>query len=76
MGVGRGRRSNVCAVIAKHDKKRLEKIIEIINAQNADLILLGGDFIKGHNDLRTMPPERIAAKLRKGKAGYQILRAL
>lgn len=51
--------------IAKHDKKRLEKIIEIINDQNADLILLGGDFIKGHNDLRTMPPERIAAKLRK-----------
>ncbi len=51
--------------IAKHDKKRLEKIIETINAQNADLILLGGDFIKGHNDLRTMSPERIAAKLRK-----------
>ena len=40
--------------IAKHDKKRLEKIIETINAQNADLILLGVDFIKGHNDLRTM----------------------
>lgn len=51
--------------IAKKDKKRLSKIIEAINAQNADLILLGGDFIKGHNDLRTMSPERIAAKLRK-----------
>ena len=51
--------------IAKHDVKRLDKIIDSIQQQKPDLILLGGDFIKGHNDLRTMPPERISAKLRK-----------
>lgn len=51
--------------IAKHDVKRLDKIIDSIQQQKPDLILLGGDFIKGHNNLRTMSPERIAAKLRK-----------
>ncbi len=51
--------------IEKHDVKRLDKIIDSIQQQKPDLILLGGDFIKGHNNLRTMSPERIAAKLRK-----------
>ena len=31
--------------IAKSDTKRLNRIIEAINSQKADLILLGGDFI-------------------------------
>lgn len=62
--------------IAKKDKKRLEKIVETINTQNADLILLGGDFIKGHNNLKTMSPERIAAKLRKLKAPLGVFSVL
>lgn len=43
--------------IAKHDKKRLEKIVTTINKQNPDLVLFGGDFIKGHNGENTMPIE-------------------
>ncbi len=62
--------------IAKKDKKRLNKIIEAINEQHADLILLGGDFIKGHNDLKTMSPERIAAKLRKLQAPLGVFSVL
>lgn len=41
--------------IAKRDKKRLEKIVATINKQNPDLVLFGGDFIKGHNGENTMP---------------------
>ena len=44
--------------IAKHDKKRLEKIVATINKQNPDLVLFGGDFIKGHNGENTMPIEK------------------
>lgn len=62
--------------IAKSDTKRLNKIIEAINSQKADLILLGGDFIKGHNDLKTMSPERIAAKLRKLQAPLGVFSVL
>lgn len=62
--------------IGKHDVKRLEKIIESIQQQNPDLILLGGDFINGHNDLRTMSPERIAAKLRKLQAPLGVFSVL
>ena len=35
--------------IAKHDKTRLEKIVATINKQNPDLVLFGGDYVKGHN---------------------------
>ena len=62
--------------IAKSDTKRLNRIIEAINSQKADLILLGGDFIKGHNDLKTMSPERIAAKLRKLQAPLGVFSVL
>ncbi len=41
--------------IAKHEKRRLEKIVKTINKQNPDLVLLGGDFIKGHDGKNTMP---------------------
>ena len=43
--------------IAKYDKKRLEKIVDTINKQNPDLVLFGGDFIKGHDGKNTMPIE-------------------
>lgn len=62
--------------IAKQDQKRLSKIIEFINAQKADLILLGGDFVYGYNDLKTMSPERIAAKIRKLNAPLGIFSVL
>lgn len=41
--------------VSKHDKKRLERIVDIINKQNPDLVLFGGDFVKGHNGENTMP---------------------
>ena len=44
--------------VAEHDKKRLKKIVDTINKQNPDLVLLGGDFIKGHNGENTMPIEK------------------
>ena len=43
--------------IAKHDKTRLEKIVATINKQNPDLVLFGGDYVKGHNGENTMPIE-------------------
>ena len=43
--------------ISKNDKKRLEKIVKQINKQNPDLVLSGGDYIKGHTGNTTMPIE-------------------
>ena len=41
--------------VSKHDKNRLERIVDIINKQNPDLVLFGGDYVKGHNGENTMP---------------------
>ena len=43
--------------ISKHDKKRLLRAVNIINAQKPDIVLLGGDFIKGHDGKNTLPIE-------------------
>ena len=51
--------------IAPRHKKRLEKIVKKINEQKADLILLGGDFVKGHKFETSMPIEEIAQELSK-----------
>lgn len=34
--------------IGKCSKERLQKIVKLINMQNPDLVLLGGDYIKGY----------------------------
>lgn len=62
--------------VAKQDLHRFQKIIRTIQCQNPDIILLGGDFIKGHKEQNSMSPERIAAKLRKLKAPYGIFAVL
>ena len=54
--------------IAPWEKWRLKKIIREINAQQPDIILLGGDFVKGHRFASSMKPEKIAAELGKLKA--------
>ncbi len=36
--------------IKPHQQKRLENIIETINAENPDLVLSVGDFVSGHNE--------------------------
>ena len=54
--------------IGKHDIRRLRKIVNEINKLNPDLVLSGGDYIKGHTDKDTMPIQRQAEELSKIKA--------
>lgn len=54
--------------IAPGHEKRLRKIVREINKQQPDLILLGGDFVKGHKAAFSLPIEKIAAELAKLKA--------
>lgn len=51
--------------IAKNEKNRLQKIVNMINEQEADLVILGGDFIKGHNGKNTMPIEEQVIEYKK-----------
>lgn len=43
--------------IAKNERKRLQKIVNTINEIEPDLVLSGGDFIKGHDGKNTLPIE-------------------
>lgn len=54
--------------IAKGEKKRLEKIVNTINDEEADLVLLGGDFIKGHDGKHTLAIEEQAEVLGRIKS--------
>jgi len=54
--------------ISKLDMKRLRRIVNKINELNPDLVLSGGDFIKGHTGKTTMPIEKQAKELAKIKA--------
>ena len=54
--------------IAKGDISRLKRIVNKINKLNPDLVLSGGDFIKGHTGKTTMPIEEQAKELAKIKA--------
>lgn len=59
--------------IAPEHKKRLQKIIKEINNQNPDLVLLGGDYVKGHKAKSSMPIRDIAAELKKITSKHGIL---
>jgi len=54
--------------IAKGEKARLRKIVKKINKINPDLVLSGGDYIKGHDGKTTLPIEDIAEELGKIKS--------
>lgn len=54
--------------ISKHDKNRLKRVVKLINVQNPDLVLLGGDFIKGHDGKNTLPIEEQVEVLKQIKA--------
>lgn len=56
--------------IKPHQQKRLKKIVNLINEQNADLVLSVGDYVSGHNLKMTMPIENIASELKKVKSKY------
>lgn len=62
--------------IGKKDIKRLKRIVKIIKEQKGDLILLGGDYLNGHTEQSTMPPERIAAELGNLTAPYGVVGVL
>lgn len=56
--------------IKPYQQKRLDKVIELINAENPDLVLSVGDFVSGHNEKMTMPIEDISKELGKIKSKY------
>ena len=55
------------------EKLRLKKIVKRINKQNADIILLGGDFVNGHDGSFTMSMEDIAHELKDLKSKYGVV---
>ncbi|MBR6099541.1 metallophosphoesterase [bacterium] len=59
--------------IKPYERYRLKKIVKRINAQNPDLILLGGDYVNGHDGNFTMPIEDIAAELKNLKSKYGVV---
>ena len=56
--------------IKPYGQKRLEKIVEIINKQNPDVVVSAGDFVCGHTEHSTMHPQKIAEGLAKVKSKY------
>ena len=56
--------------ISKWDKGRLERVVKLINKQKPDLVLSGGDFIKGHDGKNTLSIEEQAAILSKIEASF------
>ena len=56
--------------IKPYGQKRLEKVVETINAQNPDVVISAGDFVCGHTEHSTMHPQKIAEGLAKVKSKY------
>jgi predicted MPP superfamily phosphohydrolase len=56
--------------IGKFDIFRLRRIVNKINKLNPDLVLSGGDFIKGHSGKHSMPIEKIAHELKQIEAPF------
>ena len=56
--------------IKPYQEKRLERIVELVNTENPDIILSVGDFVAGHTHNSTMPIENIAKYLSKMKSKY------
>ncbi len=56
--------------ISKYRKNRLERVVKLINKQNPDIVLSGGDFIKGHDGKHTLAIEEQAEILKKIKAPF------
>lgn len=51
--------------ISKFNKNRLKRIVKLINKQNPDFVLSGGDYIHGHSGETTLEIEKIAKELSK-----------
>ena len=62
--------------IKPNQQKRLDKIVNLINSQNPDLVLSAGDFVCGHLKHTTMPPKDIAKSLGKIKSKHGVYTTL
>ena len=51
-------------------QKRLEKLVNMINDENPDIVLSAGDYVSGHKAKMTMPIENIASGLKNIKTKY------
>lgn len=49
---------------------RLKRIIKAINKQNADIVLLGGDYVNGHTKGHSLTIDKIAKELSKIHSKY------
>lgn len=59
--------------IKPYEKNRLKRIIKLINEQNADLVLLGGDYVSGHKRHTSMPIEKIAKEFSKINSEFGVV---
>lgn len=53
-----------------YEKKRLQKIVKLINNENPDLILSTGDFFSGYKNKTTLPLTKITKYLKELKSNY------
>ena len=56
--------------IKNYEDYRLKRIIKAINKQNADIVLLGGDYVNGHKKGSSMTIDKIAGELSHIKSKY------
>lgn len=62
--------------LAPSHGKKLQKIVTAVNGQKPDIILLGGDYVKGHKRSTSMKASDIAEGLSHLKAKYGIFAVL
>lgn len=56
--------------IKPYQKKWLQRIVQLINEQNPDIVLSVGDFVSGHLAPMSMPIKKIAGEFQNIKAPY------
>ena len=56
--------------IKPYEMYRLKRIIRAINKQNADIVLLGGDYVSGHKKGASMTIDKIAHEFSQIKSEY------
>ena len=56
--------------IKPYEKNRLKKIIKVINNENPDIVLLGGDYVNSHKKNMTYPITGIAEELKNLKSKW------
>lgn len=56
--------------VKKYQKGRLKRTVELINKQNADIVLSAGDYVSGHKIKSTLNIEELFKELSKIKSKY------